>query len=184
MTPPRNRIAGPCPSPDCLIRFVGSHHVFVYSLLSDFETRSVRPPWDIKVHLGCPPMLHQILFSLNFYHCTLVMFSKLFALSTLLGLLAALPANAAEIEVVAGGPDGLIQYNPSFVVGPHTASRLELLNKPSSLDCQPRRCHHVRLQAEEPHRDTVHTRHSLFAPCRRIRHWLVCISYRCVQLKF
>ena len=45
------------------------------------------------------------------------MFSKLFALSTLLGLLAALPANAAEIDVVLGGPDGLIQYNPSFVVG-------------------------------------------------------------------
>jgi len=47
------------------------------------------------------------------------MFSKLFALSTLLGLLAALPAQATgtgtEIEVVAGGPDGLIQYNPSFV---------------------------------------------------------------------
>jgi len=43
------------------------------------------------------------------------MFSKLFALSTLLGLLSALPANAAQIEVVAGGPDGLIQYNPSFV---------------------------------------------------------------------
>ena len=34
----------------------------------------------------------------------------------MLGLLASLPANAAEIEVVAGGPDGLIQYNPSFVV--------------------------------------------------------------------
>jgi hypothetical protein len=45
------------------------------------------------------------------------MFSKLFALSTVLGLLAALPSNAAEFEVVAGGPDGLIQYNPSFVVG-------------------------------------------------------------------
>ena len=44
------------------------------------------------------------------------MLSRLFALSTVLGLLAALPANAAEIEVVAGGPDGLIQYNPSFVV--------------------------------------------------------------------
>ena len=44
------------------------------------------------------------------------MFSKLFALSTLLGLLAALTANAPESEVVAGGPDGLIQYNPSFVV--------------------------------------------------------------------
>ena len=44
------------------------------------------------------------------------MFSKLFALSTLLGLLAALPSNAAEFEVVAGGPDGLIQYNPSFIV--------------------------------------------------------------------
>jgi hypothetical protein len=63
-------------------------------------------------------MLHQILFPLNFYHRTLIMFSKLFALSTLLGLLAALPSNAAEFEVVAGGPDGLIQYNPSFVVGP------------------------------------------------------------------
>jgi len=46
------------------------------------------------------------------------MFTKLFTLSTFLGLLAALPANAAEIEVVAGGPDGLIQYNPSFVVSP------------------------------------------------------------------
>ena len=45
------------------------------------------------------------------------MFSKLFALSTLLGLLAAMPAQATEVEVVAGGPDGLIQYNPSFVVG-------------------------------------------------------------------
>ena len=45
------------------------------------------------------------------------MFSKLVTLSALLGLLAALPTtNAAEIEVVAGGPDGLIQYNPSFVV--------------------------------------------------------------------
>jgi len=44
------------------------------------------------------------------------MFTKLFTLSTFLGLLAALPTNAAEIEVVAGGPDGLIQYNPSFVV--------------------------------------------------------------------
>jgi len=48
------------------------------------------------------------------------MFSKLFALSTLLGLLVAMPAmsaKATEVEVVAGGPDGLIQYNPSFVVG-------------------------------------------------------------------
>jgi len=47
------------------------------------------------------------------------MFSKVFALSTLLGLLAAMPAKATgtEVEVVAGGPDGLIQYNPSFVVG-------------------------------------------------------------------
>ena len=44
------------------------------------------------------------------------MFSKLVTLSALLGLLAALPTIAAEIEVVAGGPDGLIQYNPSFVV--------------------------------------------------------------------
>jgi hypothetical protein len=45
------------------------------------------------------------------------MFSKLFALSTLLGLLAVtMPAQATEVEVVAGGPDGLIQYNPSFVV--------------------------------------------------------------------
>ena len=44
------------------------------------------------------------------------MLPKLVTLSALLGLLAALPTNAAEIEVVAGGPDGLIQYNPSFVV--------------------------------------------------------------------
>jgi len=52
------------------------------------------------------------------------MFSKLFALSTLLGLLAVLPAQATEddptvIKVVAGGPDvpGMIGYDPSFVVG-------------------------------------------------------------------
>jgi hypothetical protein len=44
------------------------------------------------------------------------MFSKLFTLSALLGLLVAMPSNAANIDVVAGGPDGLIQYNPSFVV--------------------------------------------------------------------
>ena len=43
------------------------------------------------------------------------MLTKLFTLSTFLGLLAALPTNAAEIEVVAGGPDGLIQYNLSEV---------------------------------------------------------------------
>ena len=66
------------------------------------------------------------------------MFSKLFAFSTLLGLLAALPSNAAEFEVVAGGPDGLIQYNPSFIVRHPYISRRELLDKPSPLDCQPR----------------------------------------------
>jgi len=75
-------------------------------------------------------MAHQEIFPSDFYQPSAsfldtpaahlpytIMFSKIFALSTLLGLLAALPANAAEIEVVAGGPDGLIQYNPSFVVG-------------------------------------------------------------------
>ena len=105
------------------------------------------------------------------------MFSKLFALSTLLGLLSALPANAAQIEVVAGGPDGLIQYNPSFVVSRPYDSRRELLDKPSSLDGQPRRCHHVRLHAEEPHRDTVHARDPLFSPFWWIRHWLVSPSF-------
>jgi hypothetical protein len=48
------------------------------------------------------------------------MFSKLFALSTLLGLLVAMPAmpaKAAVMEVTLGGPDGLIQYDPSFLVG-------------------------------------------------------------------
>jgi hypothetical protein len=51
------------------------------------------------------------------------MFSKLFAFSTMLGLLAALPRATAqatvagEVEVVLGGPDGLIQYNPGSVVG-------------------------------------------------------------------
>jgi hypothetical protein len=44
------------------------------------------------------------------------MFSKIFALSTVLGLLATMPAQAIEVDVVAGGPDGLIQYNPSSVV--------------------------------------------------------------------
>jgi len=44
------------------------------------------------------------------------MFSKLFAASALLGLMAALPVQSTAVEVVAGGPDGLIQYNPSFVV--------------------------------------------------------------------
>ena len=67
-------------------------------------------------------MAHQPLLpsylSAPFLHAsrTFTMFSKLFTLSALLGLLAALHTNAAEIEVVAGGPDGLIQYNPSFVV--------------------------------------------------------------------
>jgi hypothetical protein len=70
-------------------------------------------------------MSHQTLLPFNFYHPftssfdiynTPAMFSKLVAFSTVLGLLAALPSNAAEFEVVAGGPDGLIQYNPSFIV--------------------------------------------------------------------
>jgi hypothetical protein len=78
-------------------------------------------------------MAHQTLLPFTFYRLlsstrhlhiydTLVMFSKLFTLSAALGLLAAMsamPAQATgtEVEVVAGGPDGLIQYNPSFVVG-------------------------------------------------------------------
>jgi hypothetical protein len=113
------------------------------------------------------------------------MFSKLFTLSALLGLLAALPTNAAEIEVVAGGPDGLIQYNPSFVVRlTINISRRGLVDEPSSLDGQPWRYHHVRLQAEEPHGDTVHARNALFSPCRGIRHWLVSLSFsRRVQLR-
>ena len=52
------------------------------------------------------------------------MFSKLFTLSTLLGLLVAMPATvtsrpakAKEMEVVVGGPGGLIQYSPYSVVG-------------------------------------------------------------------
>jgi hypothetical protein len=44
------------------------------------------------------------------------MFSKLFTATALLGFMIALPVQSTEIEVVAGGPDGLIQYNPSFVV--------------------------------------------------------------------
>ena len=105
------------------------------------------------------------------------MFSKLFAFSTLLGLLAALPSNAAEFEVVAGGPDGLIQYNPSFIVRRPYISHRDLPDEPSSLDCQPWRYRHVRLQAKEPHRDTIHARHPLFAPCWRIRHWIVSLSF-------
>ena len=105
------------------------------------------------------------------------MFPKFFAFSTLLGLLAALPSNAAEFEVVAGGPDGLIQYNPSFIVRRPYICHRELPDEPSSLDCQPRRYRYVRLQAEEPHRDTIHARHPLFTPCWRIRHWLVSLSF-------
>ena len=44
------------------------------------------------------------------------MFSNLFALSALLGLLVALPVKSADIQVTVGGPGGIIQYNPSNVV--------------------------------------------------------------------
>jgi hypothetical protein len=45
------------------------------------------------------------------------MFSNLFALSALLGFMAALPVKSAQIQVTVGGPGGIIQYNPSSVVG-------------------------------------------------------------------
>jgi plastocyanin len=43
------------------------------------------------------------------------MFSNLFALSALLGFMAALPVKSAQIQVTVGGPGGIIQYNPSSV---------------------------------------------------------------------
>ena len=65
---------------------------------------------------------------------------------------------------------------PSWYVA-NTISCCELLDKPSSLECQGRRSHHVRLQTEEPHRDAVHARDPLFAPSWRIRLWLVSLSF-------
>jgi len=44
------------------------------------------------------------------------MLSKLFAISALSGLLAVLPANAAQIAVTVGGAGGIIAYNPPSVI--------------------------------------------------------------------
>jgi len=43
------------------------------------------------------------------------MFSNLFALSALLGFMAALPVESANIQVIVGGPGGVVAYNPSNV---------------------------------------------------------------------
>ena len=43
--------------------------------------------------------------------------SKLFAVSTLLGLMATLPVKSAQIPVTVGGPGGVTQFSPSSVVG-------------------------------------------------------------------
>jgi hypothetical protein len=45
------------------------------------------------------------------------MFSNLFALSALLGFMAALPVKSADIPVTVGGPGGVTQFNPPNVVG-------------------------------------------------------------------
>jgi len=134
-TPPWNRIAGPLAPHSIALRAL----IVCLSILCHLKLgrarRSVRLPWDIKI-IGAATdgssttLPFQFLLAISPFpqrqlhiYDTLVMFSKLVTLSTLLGLLAALPANAAEIEVVAGGPDGLIQYNPSFVVrGPYDFS--------------------------------------------------------------
>ena len=44
------------------------------------------------------------------------MFSKLFALSALIGFMAVLPVKSAEIQVTVGGPGGVTQFSPSSVV--------------------------------------------------------------------
>lgn len=43
------------------------------------------------------------------------MFSKLFALSALIGFMTVLPVKSAEIQVTVGGPGGVTQFNPSSV---------------------------------------------------------------------
>jgi len=43
------------------------------------------------------------------------MFSKLFALSALLGFMAVLPVKSADISVTVGGPGGVIKYTPNNV---------------------------------------------------------------------
>jgi len=43
------------------------------------------------------------------------MFSKLSALSALLGFMAVLPVKSADFPVTVGGPGGIIQYNPTSV---------------------------------------------------------------------
>jgi hypothetical protein len=45
------------------------------------------------------------------------MFSKLSALSALLGFIAAVPVKSAVIQVQVGGPGGTIAYSPNNVVG-------------------------------------------------------------------
>ena len=46
--------------------------------------------------------------------------SKLFALSSLLGLMAVLPVRSAQIQVTVGGPGGVTKFTPPTVVGrPH-----------------------------------------------------------------
>ena len=46
-----------------------------------------------------------------------MVYSKLFAVSAMLGLMATLPVKSAQIQVTVGGPGGVIQYSPSSVVG-------------------------------------------------------------------
>jgi hypothetical protein len=57
------------------------------------------------------------------------MFSNLFALSALLGFMAALPVKSANIQVTVGGPGGVVAYNPSNVVGSCTIFSCELLDQ-------------------------------------------------------
>jgi len=50
---------------------------------------------------------------------------KLFALSTLLGLMVAAPVKSAQIQVTVGGPGGVTQFSPSSVVGYYTMAYLQ-----------------------------------------------------------
>jgi len=128
-TPPCNAIAGPlAPRPIVLHALMVSFQFPIYPKLKPaqsghlgilYKDHPSSHSWLIKHSSLTISLSYQLISSTHQLHIydTLVMFSKVFALSTLLGLLAAMPAQATTVEVVAGGPDGLIQYNPSFVVG-------------------------------------------------------------------
>ena len=72
--------------------------------------------------------------------------------------MATLPVKSAQIQVTVGGPGGVIQYNPPFVVGCPYYVLSSPLDDRSQLECQRWRCRHLRLPAEESHSNTVFLR--------------------------